>query len=198
MIFLGIEKRRWQLSNNKEIPIIKSKQISAGVNFTKNGWLVSAEGYYKYVDGITTQSQGFQNQFEFIKATGNYDVMGLDVLLRKKINDFNSWLSYSFMDNKYTFKDLQAHAFPSNLDVRHAITLGSAYSLKNLKIAAGFNWHTGKPSTAPISGNEILNGEINYNLPNSSNLKDYMRIDISAVYNFNITGKIKADATVKQ
>ncbi len=194
--FLGIEKRRWQLSNNKEIPIIKSKQISAGVNFTKNGWLVSAEGYYKYVDGITTQSQGFQNQFEFIKATGNYDVMGLDVLLRKKINDFNSWLSYSFMDNKYTFKDLQAHAFPSNLDVRHAITLGSAYSLKNLKIAAGFNWHTGKPSTAPISGNEILNGEINYNLPNSSNLKDYMRIDISAVYNFNITGKIKADAGI--
>ena len=194
--FLGIEKRRWQLSNNKEIPIIKSKQISAGINFTKNGWLVSAEGYYKYVDGITAQSQGFQNQFEFVKATGSYDVKGLDVLFRKKINDFNLWLSYSFMDNQYTFASLQANAFPSNLDVRHAITFGTAYTSKKLKVAAGFNWHSGKPNTVPISGNEILNGEINYNLPNSSNLKDYLRIDISALYNFSITRKIKADAGI--
>src|SRR5690606_14937697 len=194
--FLGIEKRRWQLANNKEIPILKSKQISAGLHFSRNGWLVSANGYYKYVDGITAQSQGFQNQFEFLKSTGSYDVKGLDVLLRKKISGFNFWLSYSFMDNQYTFKDLQPNAFPSNLDIKHAITFGAAYSIKNLKIAAGLNWHSGKPSTSPIIGNEIFNDEINYSAPNSSRLSDYMRIDVSALYNFNISQKIKADAGV--
>ena len=194
--FLGIEKRRWQLANNKEIPIIKSKQISAGLHFSRNGWLVSANGYYKYVDGITAQSQGFQNQYEFVKSTGSYDVKGLDVLLRKKISGFNFWLSYSFMDNQYTFKNLQPNAFPSNLDIKHAITFGSAYSIKNLKIAAGLNWHSGKPSTSPIIGNEIFNDEINYSAPNSSRLSDYMRIDISARYNFSISQKIKADAGV--
>ena len=194
--FLGIEKRRWQLSNNKEIPIIESKQISAGLNFTKNGWLISAEGYYKYIDGITTQSQGFQNQYEFVKFTGSYAVKGLDVLLRKKISDFNFWLSYSFMDNQYTFKDLRPNPFPSNLDIKHAITLGSAYSIKNLKIAAGFNWHAGKPTTSPQIGYEILNDEINYSAPNSMRLQNYMRFDISALYNFNITEKIKADAGI--
>ncbi len=194
--FLGIEKRRWQLANNRDIPIIRSKQFSAGVNFTKNGWLLSTEGYYKYVDGITTQSQGFQNQYEFIKSTGSYDVRGLDVLIRKKISEFNFWLSYSFMDNQYKFYDLQPSAFPSNLDITHAIAFGTAYSLKNLKIAAGFNWHSGKPSTSTVIGDEISNNVINYRTPNSSRLPNYMRMDLSAHYNFNITPKIKADAGI--
>ena len=38
--FLGIEKRRWQLSNNDDIPIIESKQISAGLSYSKSGWVV--------------------------------------------------------------------------------------------------------------------------------------------------------------
>lgn len=194
--FLGIEKRRWQLSNNKEIPIIRSKQISAGINFVNNGWLVSTEGYYKYVDGITTQSQGFQNQYEFLKFTGSYDVKGLDILFKKKVDAFSFWLSYSFMDNQYKFIDLQPNTFPSNLDIKHAITLGAAYSLKNLKIAAGFNWRSGKPNTSPVIGNEITNNEINYTTANSSLLKNYIRMDISARYNFNITQKIKADAGI--
>jgi hypothetical protein len=39
--FLGIEKRRWQLTNDQDIPIIRSKQISSGLNFSKAGWLAS-------------------------------------------------------------------------------------------------------------------------------------------------------------
>ncbi|MDP2160692.1 MAG: TonB-dependent receptor, partial [Flavobacterium sp.] len=33
--FLGIEKRRWRQSNNKDFPIIMSKQLSLGVNYNK-------------------------------------------------------------------------------------------------------------------------------------------------------------------
>jgi len=76
------------------------------------------------------------------------------------------------------------------------ITLGATYSLKNLKIAAGFNWHSGKPNTSPIISNEILNNEINYTTPNSSLLQNYIRVDVYARYNFNITQKIKADAGI--
>src|SRR5690606_727366 len=38
--FLGIEKRRWQLSNNGDIPILESKQISAGLTYHHFGWLL--------------------------------------------------------------------------------------------------------------------------------------------------------------
>lgn len=191
--FLGIEKRRWQLSNNKDIPVIRSKQVSIGINFSNNGWLVSTEAYYKIVKGITSQSQGFQNKYEFIKTSGSYDVIGLDVLFRKHINKFNLWLSYSFMDNNYTFKSLENESFPSNLDITHAFTVGSTYTAKKLKIAASLNWHTGRPITMPIDGNEISNNEINYAETNSTNLKNYMRADVSALYDFKISSKIKTD-----
>lgn len=194
--FLGIEKRRWQLSNDDDIPVITSEQISIGLTYNNSGWLLSAEAYHKSVDGITTQSQGFQNQYEFVKADGSYDVTGLDVLLRKNINQFNTWISYSFMDNSYTFKSLEANSFPSNYNVFHTVTIGSAYAMDNLKISAGLNWHSGKPTTIPIAGNEIIDNEINFGATNTSNLDDYLRIDVSALYDFRLTSKVKANVGI--
>jgi hypothetical protein len=191
--FLGIEKRRWQLSNNEDIPIIKSKQASIGLNFSNNGWLVSAVGYYKKVNGITTQSQGFQNQFEFLKANGSYTVNGLDFILRKNIQNFNAWLSYSYMNNTYTFKSLPQPTFKSNYDITNAITLGTAYNYKKLKLSAGLNWHSGKPTTKPVFQNEITDNNINFEATNSSRLEDYLRVDISAMCDFKLGAKSNAN-----
>ncbi|WP_456440654.1 TonB-dependent receptor plug domain-containing protein [Psychroserpens sp.] len=191
--FLGIEKRRWQLSNDADIPIIRSKQASIAVSYSKKGWLVNVDGYYKYVKGITTQSQGFQNQYEFAKSRGNYDVYGLDFILRKQIQNFNTWLSYSYMSSNYEFMSLPEDMFPSNFDVNHTITFGAAYTLEHLKFSAGLNWHSGKPTTKPIAGNEIINDEINFKATNSSTLEDYLRVDVSALYDFKLGRKTSAD-----
>lgn len=191
--FLGIEKRRWQLSNNEEIPVITSKQVSMGLNYNHDGWLIGIDGFYKIVDGITTQSQGFQNQYEFVKSKGRYDVKGLDILFRKHIENFNTWLSYSYMDNRYRFKDLETDYFPSNYNISHTTTLGMTYALNNLKLSAGLNWHSGKPTTQPIFGNEIINEDVNYEATNVSNLNDYLRLDVSAIYNFKLGDKAKAN-----
>ncbi|WP_397362447.1 TonB-dependent receptor domain-containing protein [Olleya sp. R77988] len=190
--FLGIEKRRWQLSNNEDIPVITSKQLSLGVNFNNNGWLVSIDGYYKNVEGITTQSQGFQNQFEFVKSQGSYEVYGVDLLLRKQISHFNTWLSYSFMNNFHQFKQLENKAFPSNFDINHAVSLGLSYSKNNFKSSIGFNWHTGKPITTPIEDNPIVDQDINFADTNASKLEDYLRLDASIQYNLKISDKTKA------
>jgi len=184
--FLGIEKRRWQLSNDDDIPIIRSEQVSTGINFNKMGLLISTEGYYKKVKGITSQSQGFLNQYEFIRSDGSYKVFGIDFLIRKSLNRFNSWLSYSYMDNNYKFNDFEPYPFPSNYDVNHSVSLGTTFTTNNLKVAAGLNWHSGKPTTKPVQSNEIVDGEINYDHPNSASLEDYLRIDVSAIYNLNL------------
>ena len=189
--FLGIEKRRWQLSNNDDIPVIRSEQISMGLNFSRVGWLISAEAYYKKGNGITSQSQGFLNQYEFVKSHGSYKVAGLDFLIRKSFNKFNSWLSYSYMDNTYNFKDFEPYPFRSNYDVNHSISLGTTFTSKNLKVAVGLNWHTGKPTTEPVNGNEIVDGEINFNEPNSSSLGNYLRLDVSALYNLKLNPKTR-------
>jgi hypothetical protein len=192
--FLGIEKRRWILSNNNDIPIIKSKQISTGIHYNKNQLLISAETYIKKVDGITTRSQGFQNQYQFVNAIGSYQIQGVDFLVNKQFNDLiSTWLSYSYSKNNYTFQDLNnGEPFPNNTDIRHALTVAGTYTYNQFKIALGLNWHTGKPTTQPIAGNESTDGEINYEAPNSSNLKDYLRADCSATYDFDFSAKTHA------
>ena len=194
--FLGIDGRRWTLTNNEEIPILKSKQISIGSNYNFKGLMVSAELYYKTVDGITSQSQGFQNQYEFTKTNGSYDVKGFDFIINNKFNKFNTWLGYSLADNNYTFNDLEETKFPSNFDIRHTISLATAYEINKLKLSAGFNWRSGKPSTKPVEGNEIINNTINYGPANSYNLSSYTRLDASAIYDFNISKKIKAQTGI--
>ncbi len=86
--FLGIEKRRWTLANDTTIPIQRSHQISLGFNFKKNNWLITLDNFYKKITGITTSSQGFQNQFEFVKTSGDYQVLGTEILVQKNFGKF--------------------------------------------------------------------------------------------------------------
>ncbi len=189
--FLGIEKRRWILSNNKNIPVIKSKQASIGLHYNKNSLLISAETYIKKVDGITTRSQGFQNQYQFEMASGSYVVKGIDFLINKQFNSiFSTWLSYSYSKNDYTFDNLNnGEAFPNNVDVRHTLAISGAYTIHDFKLALGLNWHSGKPTTLPINSTD---GTIQYESPNSSNLDDYLRADASATYAFDISDSSRA------
>jgi hypothetical protein len=185
--FLGIEKRRWVLANNEDTPVLESKQVSAGLHFNKNNLIISAEAFFKTVEGITTRSQGFQNQYQFVNEIGNYDVQGFDIMVNKKIRDFSTWLSYSYSENNYKFKNLNSgNEFPNNSDIRHAINFACAYNYNNFKVSAGINWKSGKPYTEPNSDNPSTENVINYTSPNSSNLNDYFRADISANYSFKI------------
>ncbi|TYA57304.1 carboxypeptidase-like regulatory domain-containing protein [Formosa maritima] len=191
--FLGVEKRRWQLSNNNSIPIIKSKQASFGINYSKNNFLISSEFYYKHISDITTQSQGFVDQHQYVKSIGDNNVFGLDFLLRKSFTNYNFWISYSFMDNKYSFNSISTNPFPSNFDVTHAVTWGSSYTKNKFKFSLGLNWHSGKPYTKPVEGNEIVDNKVNYQPTNSSRLDSYFRVDVSAIYDINISKKVKGE-----
>lgn len=194
--FLGVEKRRWVMANNQDIPIIKSKQLSAGIHFHKENFLIVLEGYGKWVDNIITSSQGFQNQFQFVRSTGRYKTTGIDFLINRRISKINSWISYSFAKSDFTFKKLIPPGFPNNLDIRHRVTWGVSYQSNHIDISSGINWRTGKPFTEPISENSVVNGEIQYQSPNSSRLQSYWRLDISAKYKFNLSKKILANAGV--
>ncbi len=204
--FLGIEKRRWVLATERTetevvnekslfpVPIVKSKQASAGIHFNKNKFLISAEAFIKKVDGITTRGQGFQNQYQFVYATGNYEIKGIDVLINKQFQDiFSTWLGYSYSINNYTFPQLnEGQPFPNNADIRHALTFASTYTYKGFKLATGFNWFSGRPTTLPTFNQSENDTQINYSDPNASNLEDYIRADISATYNFNLAEGTKA------
>ncbi|WMI67960.1 TonB-dependent siderophore receptor [Mangrovimonas sp. YM274] len=183
--FLGIEKRRWMLSNGDNIPIIESKQASAGIHYNKNKLLISTEVFVKNVEGINSRSQGFQNQYQFLNTTGSYFVKGIDFLIHKQFKSTSAWLSYSNSSNNYNFEEFnEGNNFPNNLDIKHALTFAGTYQMNNLKVALGVNWHSGKPTTLPASIQDTSNNTIEYSSPNSNNLKDYLRTDVSANYSF--------------
>ncbi|WP_350286873.1 carboxypeptidase-like regulatory domain-containing protein [uncultured Croceitalea sp.] len=187
--FLGIERRRWQLSNDADIPVIQSRQGSLGLSYQESGWLVNAVGFYKEVDGITTQSQGFLDSFEFVRTSGKYDAFGVDFLLRKQLQKWNLWMSYGYLNSNYDFEGLSEMEFRSNFDITHSITSGITFSTASLNLALGANWRTGKPFTPPVTDNEVIDGEINYDSANSNELDDFLRLDFSAIYSTKIGKK---------
>lgn len=192
--FFGIEKRRWQLANTSNVPLITSEQVSAGVSYNKNNLLVSIEGYYKGVNNITARSQGFQNQFQFTNDIGYYTVKGIDFLVNKRFSEFSTWLSYSYSKNDYQFDNLNdGISFPNTLDLRHVANASLTYNRNNFKVGFGVNWHSGRPYSSPLDAQIDSNSAIEYNAPNSSRLPDYFRTDISAIYNFKLANNVKAD-----
>lgn len=184
--FLGVEKRRWVLSNNKSVPFLKSHQYSLGIQFNRNNFLCSVEGYMKKVTGIITPSQGFQNQFQYVYAIGEYNAKGIEVLVNKRFSQSNIWANYTLAKNDYYFEELIPSAFPNNFDVRHTLFIGGSYTLNQMEVSAGMNYRTGQPYTRPAQNNNISGNEIVYEAPNNSRLKDYLRLDISAKYYFKV------------
>ena len=195
--FLGVEKRRWQLVNNNNIPIAKSKQASLGLDFHQNNWNIDLTGFYKFVDGITASNQGFYNNFQYKNAHGNYTDKGVEFLINKTTKNYSAWLSYTFSQNNYYFGSFTPTTFPNNVDIRHSVTLGVNYKiLDNLKISIGGIWHNGIPYTQTVEGNEtVQNGNryfVNYDIPNSLNLDNFLRLDTSFSYNFDFNSNTKA------
>lgn len=180
--FLGVEKRKWVLSNGADIPVATSQQVSVGAQYERSSLLIGIEGYVKSVSGITSASQGFLNQFEFRREEGSYTSRGGDFIISKRNDKRSAWIGYSLLVNEYHFPLFLPPRFTGNLDVRHSITAGFNLAWKKFQFSAGASWHTGAPFTEP----ESVAVNILYASPNSSRISNYFRTDVSAKYFFTL------------
>jgi hypothetical protein len=194
--FLGIEKRRWTLANDTTNPVQKSNQVSVGLTFKDNNWLISLDNFYKKITGISTSSQGFQNQFEFIRTKGNYQVLGSEFLIQKNFGRFYTWMSYSYNDNTYFFKSLQPSEFINNYELKHAVSWAGIYEWKTVKYALGCKWHTGKPITTPQSATLDPNNQIVYNSPNNARLNDFFQVNFSASKDWKLSKAMTLETNI--
>ncbi|MBT8277304.1 MAG: TonB-dependent receptor [Bacteroidia bacterium] len=195
---LGIENQRWIILGSESTPILENNQIALGTTFKKDDWTFGIEGFYKKVEGVNTANQGFRNQLVDAEALGSYEVTGMEASISKKTEHLDAWLSFTYMDNEYTFDSLIPVSFRSNYDISHALSLALSYTWKSLLFSIGTSYHSGIPYTTPVDGNAIIvendDATINFNEPNNATLQDFFRTDFSAGYTLPLdktfTGKI--------
>lgn len=190
--FLGVESKRWVLSNNNNIPILKSKQISFTLRYKKKNFIISLETYLKNVDGVTAKSQGFLNQYQFSDSYGNQKSSGIELLIHNKFKNIKTWLTYNYNNNSILLNGLNNNNyFPTNQDIRHTLSINSSIKINQFNFAVSGNWHTGKPFTSINAIKPLLsNNSINFNKPNSNNLDNYLRVDLSMNYIFNSNNRL--------
>lgn len=185
--FLGIEKRRWVLADDHINPIPKSSQAELGLTFHNDKWVATLNTFYKKVNGISSGSQAFQNQLEFIRITGDYTVYGTEFLLQRSLEHFKYWASYSFNKSNYFFPLHFPSEFRNSYEIAHSVNFAALFQDGGLGVALGGKWDSGRPETRPLQGSSApFQGQIAYQNPNALTLRDYFQMNFSASYSLSI------------
>lgn len=201
---LGVNNEIWILADEEENSVIRSQQLAAGFIFKKKGWQIDVEGYAKRLLNITSLSTSFGSQFTDNFSTGSSDIIGVDVLVKKRWKNYRSWISYTWSNADYNFPELSDNSFPAFHDQRHTLGWMHLFKWHPLEISLGWNYHSGLPYT-PLSnteietvieeeeGEEYLVANPVLGIINSGRLPHYHRLDFSMVYTFphKLTNKWK-------
>lgn len=184
----------WYMSDKDDFPILRSEQVSGGFVVQKSGWLLDVEAYSRKLSGLISLNYNFGG-LENEESGGEDIVHGLDVLLRKRINNYRAWVSYSLVDAQSFFPDFEDERFPSFLDQKHQLQVVQSLEFGNFEFSTGWTFKTGAPYTEPqneevIEVVEVDEGEtetetffvIDWGETNSKRLPNYHRLDISAWY----------------
>ncbi len=185
---LSLENQVWTLANNEQFPIISSYQFTLGSSFKKNKWYLDLDGYYKQIDNITSLTAGFINPIDNTYHNGESRIFGVDVFLKKRFTNYKTWVSYSFINTRNRFDDINNDDFfPGNWNIEHTVKWSHFYKINNFQFSLGWLWHTGKAFTnisgVDDSGDIVI---LEFGEINSNNLPVYHRLDFSAIYDFNI------------
>lgn len=185
----GLENQIWALADNDIVPLLKSNQFTAGFVYRKKGWNIDIDAYFKDVKGLTSFTLGFDSVNELTFSKGESKIYGLDVLLKKKINKYRTWLSYSLINNKFTFNEINdGNSFSGNFDITHQLTWSHSYEWNNFNLSLGWTIRTGTPFTKALGIIETTdNVLIDFAEINRNRLPNYHRLDLSATYKFNIS-----------
>jgi hypothetical protein len=184
----GLENQVWVISDGKNIPILKSTQFTSGFVFNATGWDIDLEAYYKKVNGLTSFTLGFENVDEFF-SVGKSDIIGFEMSIKKKIHNYRTWLSYSFVNNDFIFDSINdGEPFPANSDITHQLIWSHTYEWNHFDISLGWNIRTGIPYTKASGIMDTPNESvIVYESINGDRLPNYHRLDFSATYKFNFS-----------
>ncbi|MEL6922889.1 MAG: TonB-dependent receptor, partial [Bacteroidota bacterium] len=175
---IGLPNDLW-VPTSGELPPQASWQVSAGFRKNLNGWKLSVEGYYKYLQQVSRypEAASFPSLddvnvdafWESDLALGQGFSYGVETMISKSKGRFNGWLSYTLAWANRQFDEINGgEVFPFNFDRRHQLHLNAQYQLsRRWSLSANFNFGSGSPTTLQTSNEEL--GPFNVLFPTPTN-----------------------------
>jgi hypothetical protein len=199
---IGLENNIWAVAN-KEIPILNSKQLAVGFLYQKNGWNLDVDFYKKKVIGVTLMTDAIANSTQNNQVpfyiSGESNITGIDVLLKKRLGNYRSWISYSYANTKQQFKELNnGNEFNGINGIPHSLKWSHTYKLNQLEFSLGWKIRSGIPYTEARGTHIDTNNNlrITYNSVNEKRLPEYQKIDFSSTYKFHFSNKEKVEGKI--
>lgn len=181
---LRIENSTWRLSNKTGNPLLRSDQISTGLLYDNKSWTIDLDAYYKDLTGLTSFTDGFRTP-QLEQDVGKSIIRGIDILIKKRVHNYRIWAGYTFNDIRFNFPKVQTGDFPGNNDITHSFRISNTLKVNDFEFSLGWQYRTAEPYT-PIVNYDPDTALVNFGKINSARLKDYHRLDASAIYNFKI------------
>jgi hypothetical protein len=181
---------RWTITSNNVKPEI-ADQISGGyfVNFYKDMFELSVEGYYKWLynqidyknGAILRANETVENQLLY----GIGRAYGAEFFFKKRTGKFTGWVSYTLSRSERKFTEINNNNwFPARVDRTHDVSVVLMYDITpRINVSATWIYYTGMAVTYP-TGKYILDGQLVplYGNRNQDRFPAYHRLDIGATF----------------
>ena len=141
----SIDMPVWLLAGEREIPVLSSDQFQIGVLYNKKTWLFDLQTYYKKINGLTSLATGFDENISSKFHLGKADIYGIDLLVKKRWNNFRSWVSYSFSKINHRFPSFFDMDFTAPNDQPHQLHWVNTWKLGSFECSLGWKIKSGTP-----------------------------------------------------
>jgi outer membrane cobalamin receptor len=194
---LGLENDIWALSNNEDIPVLKSNQISLGFLFQKNGWNLDVDFYKKTINGLTLLTEDISTRAPNY-LSGQNKVKGMDLLLKKRFGNYRSWISYTLSSSDFIYNNLNnGNSFNGTYDIPHSLVWSHTYSYEKFQFSLGWKLRSGTPYTKGIglepARNDLVIKNVVFGEINEERLPNTQKVDFSATYKFKFSKNGKSE-----
>lgn len=181
-----------------EIPRLISNHYIAGLNYSRNGWLMDVEYFEKTLGGLLDVSISYESLigdnptiFSQQISRGEGYVRGMDFLIQKNVGPYQGWVAYTLSKAQNRFANINEGEFiRARQDQRHEVKWVNSFSFQKWNLSATWIWGSGKPFYTPrVRFVRDNTGQvIDYDLINTEKvvnaLPDYQRVDLSIAYKF--------------
>lgn len=194
----GIPVRFWIASGHYVAPQESYfVDLSHTVDFLGGAYSLTTQVYWKRLFN-QVEFNGFLFDFitsdykleDFLLPTSGYNFGG-NLMFSKNSGNVTGWLSYSFgRALRETDRKGYPPVFPASYERIHELDAVVSWKIGSFELGGTFVVASGVPFTA-VNSYYIISERIiaDYQAFNSSRLKPYLRLDLSANYNFKSIGK---------